>query len=322
MKQKTSAWAILLGCALSPLVTAAPKPCSYADLMPEYQVFAARTATLSAEQRAAAFRKDFAATHPDYYSPEVFGDDAKLQARAERFFDPAKREAGFPDKPPLTDARLAAMGTVIGPQFLEQQRRITRVFTDFECSSLVEFGVSLLSFDGHPTEFAGRHHLLFGVDVIAILHDEADMPSFLDHEIFHIYHEQVLADQIPKGETPGWYTMWLEGLATYVSQRMNPKLDAQHVLWSPSDIVARMQTETPRAARLLLADIEKTGPQQQRWFLSGTQVDGLPARAGYYLGYLFAKSVGEGVPLPQLAHRPLDQVHQQEVAFLTKLSQQ
>jgi hypothetical protein len=55
------------------------------------------------------------------------------------------------------------------------------------------------------------------------------MPSFLDHEIFHIYHEQVLADQIPKGETPGWYTMWLEGLATYVSQRMNPKLDAQHV---------------------------------------------------------------------------------------------
>jgi uncharacterized protein YjaZ len=116
--------------------------------------------------------------------------------------------------------------------------------------------------------------------------------------------------------------MWLEGLATYVSQRMNPKLDAQHVLWSPSDIVARMQKQTPRAARLLLADIEKTGPQQQRWFLSGTQVDGLPARAGYYLGYLYAKSVGEGVPLPQLAHRPLDQVHQQEVAFLTKLSRQ
>lgn len=126
------------------------------------------------------------------------------------------------------------------------------------------------------------HHSPFGVDVIAILHDEADMPSFLDHENFHIYHEQVLADQIPKGETPGWYTMWLEGLATYVSP----------------------------------------GPQQERWFLAGTQVDGLPARAGYSLGYLYAKSVGEGVPLPQLAHRPLDQVHQQEVAFLRKLSQQ
>jgi len=47
----------------------------------------------------------------------------------------------------------------------------------------------------------------------------------------------------------------------------------------------------------------------------------LPARAGYYLGYLFAKSVGDGVPLPQLARMPLDQVHKQEVAFLTRLSQ-
>jgi len=307
---------------LSPLAMAAARPCSYTDLMPSYQVFATRTAGLPPEQRAAAFRKDVAAKYPDYYAPEVFGDDTRLEARAVRFFDPAKRAAVFPGTTPLTDARLAAMGTVIGPQFLAQQQRFIRVFADFSCASTVEFGVSLLKFDGHPTDFGGKRHLLFGVDVITILHDEAQMPSFLDHEIFHIYHEQVIADQIPKGDSPGWYTMWLEGLATYVSQRMNPELDAQHVVWSPSDMVVRMQKDTPRAARLLLADLDQTGKQGDRWFLMGTEVEGLPARAGYYLGYLFAKSVGDGVPLPQLARMPLDQVHKQEVAFLTKLSQQ
>jgi hypothetical protein len=313
--------AALAACALSASGIAAPKPCSYTDLMPAYQVFANRTAQLPPEQRAADFLANVAARYPDYYSPEVFGDDQKLRARAVRFFDPAQRSAVFPGNAPLTDARLAAMGTVIGPQFLAQQQRFIHVFADFSCSSTVEFGVSLLKFDGHPTDFGGKRHLLFGVDVITILHDESQMPSFFAHEIFHIYHEQVIADQIPQGDSPGWYTMWLEGLATYVSQRMNPKLDAQHVLWSPSDIVSRMQADTPRAAKLLLADLDRTGMRSERWFLMGTEVEGLPARAGYYLGYLFAKSVGDAVPLPQLARMPLEQVHKQEVAFLTRLAQ-
>jgi uncharacterized protein YjaZ len=53
----------------------------------------------------------------------------------------------------------------------------------------------------------------------------------------------------------------------------------------------------------------------------GTQVEGLPDRAGYYLGYLFAKSVGDGVPLPKLARMPLEEVHERERAFLTRLGE-
>ena len=52
----------------------------------------------------------------------------------------------------------------------------------------------------------------------------------------------------------------------------------------------------------------------------GTQVESLPDRAGYYLGYLFAKSVGDGVPLPTLTRKSLDEVHEQERAFLTRLA--
>ena len=101
--------------------------------------------------------------------------------------------------------------------------------------STVTDGVSLLRFDGHPADFGGRQHLLFGVDSIALLHVPADMPAFFDHEIFHLYHRQVIGSRAPQGDEPAWWTMWVEGLATYVSQRMRSGLTAQQVLWYPKD---------------------------------------------------------------------------------------
>jgi len=301
---------------------AASRPCQYADLMPGYQKFAIRTTNLSPEDRSVAFQKQIATRYPDYYAREVFGDATMLQARAIRFFDPVKRAALFPGVQPLSEAHLLAMGSTIGPEFVRQQRRFIQTFADFQCTATVEFGVSLMRFDGHPADIGGKSHLLFGVDVIATLHDAAQMPSFFDHEIFHLYHKQLIAAQLPKGEEPAWVTMWIEGLATYVSQRMNPQLDAQQVLWFPPDMVKRMKTEAPRAAALLQRDIEKSGSEGDRWFLLGTQVEGLPDRAGYYLGYLFAKSIGEGVALPDLARVSLEQVHEKEKAFLADLARQ
>jgi hypothetical protein len=49
-------------------------------------------------------------------------------------------------------------------------------------------------------------------------------------------------------------------------------------------------------------------------------VEGLPERAGYYLGYLFARSVGDGKSLPELARMPPAQVHAQVMSFLTRLA--
>ncbi len=289
--------------------------------MPAYEKFAARTSDLPAQQRAIAFVRDFAPRYPDYYAPEVFGEAARLQAHAVRYFDPAQAAVVFKDVPPLTAGRLAALAGVVGPQFARQQRRFMRSFPDFNCHTIVELGVSLLEFDGHGTQFGnGTYHLLFGVDVMAMFHGPGDMPAFFDHELFHLYHQQVVA--WPQGENPAWWMMWVEGLATYVSQRMNPGLDAQQVLWYPRDIVARMeQTQTlTHAARLMLRDIDKTGPDADRWFHISPAVQGLPVRAGYYLGYLFARFEGGGHSLPQLARMAPQQLHRDAVTFLTQLA--
>jgi hypothetical protein len=296
------------------------KPCTYKDLMPAYDSFAAKTAGLAPQARAHAFVEEIVARYPDYYLTDVFGDRAKLEARALRFFDPKARAAVFPGMPWVSDQRLAEMGKAAGSQFSSQQRRFMETFADFRCDTEVEFGVSLLKFDGHPTEVNGRKYLLFGVEMIAMLHETVDMPAFFDHELFHLYHRQVAGAEAPHDNEPAWWTMWMEGLATYVSQRMNPQLDAQHVLWYPRDIAQRMESQRARAAQLMLRDIDKTDMDGARWFLVSKSVDGLPERAGYYLGYLFAKSVGDGQPLPQLARMPPAQVHAQIVSFLTQLT--
>jgi hypothetical protein len=203
--------------------------------MPAYDRFAQATAGVAPAQRAAAFVMTVARRYPDHYVPEVFGNDTKLQARALRFFDRAQRAAALPGISALTDERLAAMGRVVGPQFADQQRRFMQTFTDFSCTTTVEFGVSLLSFDGHPADFGAKQPLLLGVDSIALLHVSADMSAFFDQEIFHLYHRQVIGSRAPQGDEPAWWTMWVEGLATYVSQRMRSGLTAQQVLWYPKD---------------------------------------------------------------------------------------
>ena len=296
------------------------KPCSYQDLMPAYEKLAAATASASPGERAAAFVTQFAARFPDYYSPQVFGGEAKLKTRALRFFRPSQSTDVYPDLPPLSPERIAALAKVVGPQFAAQQRRFMQVFVDFTCDTTVQFGVSLLKFDGHPVEFGGKRHLLFGVDTIALIHGPADMPAFFDHELFHLYHRQVIGFQAPQGNAPAWWTMWLEGLATYVSQRMNPGLDAQQVLWYPRDMVTRMDKNLAHAAQLMLRDIDNRDSDGNRWFLGDQSVEGLPVRAGYYLGYLFARSEGDGKPLRALARLPPDQVHADAVRFLTQVS--
>jgi len=297
-----------------------PKPCSYQDLMPEYEAFATATVNVPPAERATAFMTRIAARFPDYYSTEVYGDEAKLKGRALRFFAQSPSTAIFPGVQPLTPERLAALAHLVGPQFAAEQRRFMQTFADFTCDTTVEFGVSLMKFDGHPVEFGGKRHLLFGVDTIALIHTPADVPGFFDHELFHLYHSQVIGSQAPQGETPAWWTMWREGLATYVSQRMNPGLDAQQVLWYPQDLVTRMDKDLAHAAQLMLQDIEKNDSDGNRWFLANQSVHGLPFRAGYYLGYLFAKSEGDGKPLAQLARMAPEHVHADAVRFLTELA--
>ena len=291
--------------------------CQYQNLMPEFFAFEAATKNLSPDIRAARFMKEFAAKHPAFYGDKDLGWPEKLPKDSLRLLDPSRPEA-FPGFPPLSEARLHAVAATVKTDFAAAQDKFLKAFPDFRCREDVEFGPSFRRFDGIEYKDATGHgHMLFGIDTIAILHGPDDMPSFFAHELFHIYHRQVMGTRMPDPDNVTWWEMWEEGLATYVSQRLNPGLDAQQVLWLPQNIVQRMQAPhaTARAAKLMLADFDKTGGTY--WF-SGSDAapGGLPPRAGYYMGYLLASELGRDHPLGWLAQLPPDQVRQHARTFL------
>ena len=313
-------WA--MGLALITALMLQPTPalagiCHYENLMPEFFAFRARTRDLAPEARAEKFMTEIAARHPEFYGDkDDFRSPEALRKASLRLLDPAHPEA-LPGFAPLTEERLRAGADTVESDFATGQEKFLKAFPDFRCEDDIAFGPSFLHFDGHEyKDERGQGHMLFGVDAIAALHGPEDMPAFYAHELFHIYHRQLMGAAMPSDDL-AWWEMWEEGLATYVSQRLNSGLDAQHVLWFPKDMVRQMQAPgvTARAAKLLLADFDKTG--DTHWFVSGQgPAAGLPPRAGYYMGYLLARELGKNHPLAWLAHLPPDQVKAHAHAFL------
>ena len=73
----------------------------------------------------------------------------------------------------------------------------------------------------------GTNALLFGVDLISRLHGStANLSVLFDHELFHVYHRQVAPSLFRKGDEI-WKRLWIEGLAEYVSWRMNPSFEGR-----------------------------------------------------------------------------------------------
>lgn len=299
-KHKALLFAGFLTLAIAPAQAAV---CQYENLMPEFFAFDAATKNLPPDERAGRFVKDFVARHPSFYGDKRDLDwPARVHDDSLRLLDPARQES-LPGFPPLTQARFHAVADAVGHDFAAAQANFLGAFPDFRCEEEVAFGPSFMRFDGHDyKDDSGHLHMLFGVDAIADLHGPKDMPAFFAHELFHVYHRQVMGNAVPDPDNVTWWSMWEEGLATYVSQRLNPTLDAQHVLWFPTDIVQRMQAPgaTSRAARLMLADFDGAG----HWFGNSDVPGGLPPRAGYYMGYLMARELGRDHPLAWLAHLP------------------
>lgn len=291
--------------------------CQYKNLMPDYFAFEDRTANATLEQRADIFVKDFATRYPDYYGdPDVFGDQQKLRKSALRFFDPATRPT-LPGFAPLTEEHLRAVADSAVPGFDKAQSEFTKAFADFDCETQVGFGVSLMHFDGHVSDNAGRTHLLFGIDMIAILHQPEDMSTLFAHELFHVYHRQIMGASVPKDDSVTWWAMWEEGLATYVSRQMNQPRDEQGALWFPKDIVVQMDKPgvMGAAAKQMLADFDTTA-HNALWFQIGKSAPGFPERAGYLMGLRMAEQLGKDHSLSWLAHLKPDDVKARARAFL------
>ncbi len=173
-------------------------------------------------------------------------------------------------------------------------------FPDFRCTAPVYFLFAAGAFDGATRQVGGRTALLFGLDVIAQVHGERLTPLVV-HELFHLHHNAV----VPNAPDRLYWAVWKEGLATYVSRRLNPDVAETQVCCLPDvpAVTAAMPTLIPE----LLSQLDSERQADYARYLLGGAMD-IPARSGYYLGYRVAAQLGEGRSLAELARMPPEAV--------------
>jgi hypothetical protein len=176
-----------------------------------------------------------------------------------------------------------------------------KAFPDFACKNSIYFLVSLGHFDGGVRTVSGQPALLFGVDVTARIHPPDQLGALFDHELFHMYHRQVTGVGGGPGD-PLYRALWEEGLATYVSGALNPRVSESAILGRPEDLAERAEPLLPQIARELLQNMDSTSPDlYQAFFLVNSPRKDLPPRSGYYVGFLIARELGKSHSLQQLA---------------------
>ena len=215
-------------------------------------------------------------------------------------------------KVPELEARMRALSSRLATDLPRELDAFRKSFPGFRCTVPVYFVFSGGAFDGATRKVSGKTALLFGLDVIARL--DGELSPLVVHELFHVYQGQVVKN--PPG-TVAW-SLWEEGLATYVSRRLNPAVPEQKVCCLPP--LGAMKEGLPRIAGDLLARLDSAEKSDYaRYFLGGQELD-IPPRSGYYLGYLVASEAGQTRSLEELAAMTPAEVRALEERELRRLA--
>jgi hypothetical protein len=272
--------ALLLASAL--LAAPPPQDCATTDLMPAFWSFWEKARGLPPEEQFRLFDATVIQPNAAVYAG-IFEEVPKPPAE----FVPASF-----DRVPAIESSMRALSARLTADLPAELAAFRRTFPKFRCAVPVYFLYSAGAFDGATRDVAGKESLMFGLDVIARLEEE--LSPLVAHELFHVYHGEAVDEE---SKAFSW-SMWEEGLASYVSRRLNPALPEEKICCLPQ--IDRADLPKIAAAALGLLDSESR-EDYARYFLGGQKESEVPARSGYYLGYLVASEAGKTHTLEELA---------------------
>jgi hypothetical protein len=287
--------------------------CRVINLMPEFWRVWEASAGLPEDERAAKFMQEFVTRHAEIYQPDILAP-----ARSEVSLSSLSRE--FVSKAVAVVPQMRKLSAQLQEDLPDYLARFRKAFPSFRCEFSIYFLPSLGMFDGAGRNIEGRVALLFGVDEIARIYENADLGAFFTHELFHRYHAQV-GGEGAGGRSSLYQSLWEEGLATYVSHVLNPGVSESVVLGRPPDLAERARPMLPKLAAELLENFDSTSAEEYAAFFYGRRQRGeVPPRSGYYVGYLVAWKAARGRNLDQLAHLKGDPLRREIRAQLTELA--
>lgn len=171
-------------------------------------------------------------------------------------------------------------------------------FPDFVPNHEIYVVHSLGEMDGGIRQIGGKDYLIFGIDGMVKYHGAGSDNPFFHHELFHTYHSAM-----SECDEANWVSLWREGLAVYVSKVLNPDADNDQLLLDiPDHMADRTAAVLPAALEQLEQVLDnKDSDSYSGLFLRAGDKSGLPARRGYYLGYLVAQEAGKTQSVQALA---------------------
>lgn len=265
-------------------VAAPADPCAPTDLTPAFWRFWDAAKALPPPERERLFEERVVTPNRAVYAG-VFHEAPRS---AKEIVDAALERL-----PPIeSDAR--ALSARLVRELPEEIARFREAFPQFRCRTPIYFLYSAGAFDRATRSVAGADALIFGIDEIARL--KVPDSSLLLHELFHAYHDQ----RVTKTPDAFYWRMWSEGLASYVSGRLNTDASVNSVCCLPP--AAPIDASLPKIIAGALERLDSNKPEdEQRYFLDGTEPIDIPRRSGYLLGYRIAVEAGKTRSLDELA---------------------
>jgi hypothetical protein len=293
----SSSFATATWCA----IPAVPRPpFTIVNAMPAFWKFWNSSVEESTDRRVHDFFNTVVAAYPDLFRHGLIASGAlteldgvpEVQARVANYLQEVR---------PLIPA-MKKISTTIRDSFADYVHEFATTFPDYAPTTPVYFSISLFGYSGGLLISGINTGLYFGVDELARLYgSNGNLKIILQHELFHQYHYQI-APEIGK-DRAAWAFMWEEGLATYVSHRMNPGTKADQALVTPDRLSVLARPHLPKLARRLLDHADSTNPNDFLDLFSASQApSAFPARSGYYVGYLVAEKLGRSKSLIDLVH--------------------
>ena len=212
-----------------------------------------------------------------------------------------------------------ALDTAIPGIIADTRHSFVKAFPDMHWAGDIYIMAAGGCFNGRSQKIQGREALLLGLDNIVEQH-ETNLTPLLHHELFHRYHHAFFAFD-PERDEPLWTRLWAEGMATYVSRRLNPTAPNRDTLSIEDPQVKVLEDREQLIAADFLSHFGSTSQRDASpYFLDDQSHDAkIPARAGYYLGLRVAEQLGRHYSLQEMAHWNRAQAEPHILAALKEL---
>lgn len=306
--------ALLIGsfCVAQPAPSSAPVTFAVHDFTLDFWRFWEAAQNQPVEQQARLWQQLYVSRHQ-----AVFDD---LATACKDQWDAAwSRSHYFPGLPRVVPA-IRTMVAGLPQQLQEANSRFLKTFPDMQWSGDIYVMASGYCFSGRSQMIQGRGALLFGVDAIAAL-GQKDLIPGMQHELFHRYHRQFFEFEGSSGY-PLWTTLWAEGMASYVSELLNPSASEIDLAQVPLGMVRQVNDRRGRLAADFLRRFESTAPKDATLYFNDINSKDavVPARAGYQLGVLVIRDLSKEYSIQTMAHWSQTEVKPRVHAALKRIS--